>query len=174
MQQDQEQVILVDSKDQPLGFMEKLQAHKVGNLHRAISVFIFNNQGHLMIQQRSLEKYHSSLLWANTACSHPYKEESTEVAAHRRLKEEMGFDCVLRKEFYFTYKAKLDNSLTEHEFDHVFVGNYNDVPLPNNQEIASWKWIPLDELREAIREFPEKYAVWLKIILEQHLNELIL
>lgn len=174
MQQDQQQVILVDAKDQSVGFMEKLKAHKTGKLHRAISVFIFNNQGHLMIQQRALEKYHSALLWANTACSHPYKGESVEMAAHRRLKEEMGFDCVLRKKFYFTYKARLDNGLTEHEFDHVFVGNYNDIPLPNSQEVTAWKWIALDELRKAIRGFPEKYAIWLKIILECHLNELIL
>ena len=174
MQQNQDQVILVDLKDYPIGFMEKLQAHKIGKLHRAISIFIFNNQGDLMMQQRALEKYHSGLLWANTACSHPYKGEDVEIAAHRRLKEEMGFDCALQEKFFFIYKARLDNDLIEHEFDHVFVGNYNGIPLPNDREIASWKWISLDKLQKSIREFPEKYAIWFKIILENHSNKLTL
>lgn len=173
MPKDQEQVVLVDLNDQAIGFMEKLQAHKIGKLHRAVSVFVFNDEGHLMIQQRAFEKYHSGALWANTACSHPHKGEPVEAAAHRRLKEEMGFDCVLHKKFCFTYKSVFNNGLTEHEFDHVFVGNYNNAPAPNHREVANWRWISLQELQKEMEQFSENYAIWFKIILKRHLNELI-
>ncbi|MEG1198654.1 MAG: isopentenyl-diphosphate Delta-isomerase, partial [Algoriella sp.] len=118
-------VVLVDQDDQKLGLMEKQQAHVAGLLHRAFSVFVFNSNGELMIQQRAASKYHSPTLWTNTCCSHPRDNETYEQAAHRRLQEEMGFDCDLEFKFSFIYKAHLDNNLTEHELDHVFIGTFD-------------------------------------------------
>jgi len=120
-----EQVILVNEQDEQVGIMEKMQAHREGKLHRAFSVFIFNNKREMLLQQRALNKYHSGGLWTNACCSHPKPNESTEAAAKRRLKEELGFETTLEKNFDFTYKADFENGLTEYEFDHVFSGVYN-------------------------------------------------
>ncbi len=120
----EEFVVLVDQDDQKLGLMEKQQAHVAGLLHRAFSVFVFNSKGELMIQQRAASKYHSPTLWTNTCCSHPRDNETYEQAAHRRLEEEMGFDCELEYKFNFIYKAHLENDLIEHELDHVFIGTF--------------------------------------------------
>src|SRR5215468_430433 len=115
-----EQVILVNELDEEIGTMEKLSAHEQGVLHRAISVFIFNEKGEMLLQQRASRKYHSGGLWTNACCSHPHPGEATHAAALRRLKEEMGFETSLKKAFDFVYKTSFDNGLTEHEFDHVF------------------------------------------------------
>ncbi len=163
----EEQVILVDAADQEIGIGEKIQTHQEGKLHRAFSVFVFNSRGQLLLQKRAQSKYHSGGLWSNTCCSHPRPEEPTEKAAHRRLKEEMGFDCALYEIFSFTYKVKCDNDLTEHEFDHVFLGTFEGEPTPSPQEVDEWKWIDLAELRQDVREHPERYTYWLRISMDE-------
>ena len=157
-------VVLVDQDDQKLGLMEKQQAHVAGLLHRAFSVFVFNSNGELMIQQRAASKYHSPTLWTNTCCSHPRDNETYEQAAHRRLKEEMGFDCDLEFKFSFIYKAHLDNNLTEHELDHVFIGTYNDEPKLNPEEVMAYRWVDLMDLKKDIEKNPQNYTAWFKII----------
>jgi isopentenyl-diphosphate Delta-isomerase len=164
---DDEYVILVDGYDNPTGVMEKMEAHRKGFLHRAFSVFIFNHQGELMLQQRSFSKYHSPGLWTNTCCSHPRIDEENLAAAHRRMKEEMGFDCDLDEAFSFTYKAVVGNGLIEHEFDHVFIGKYDESPLINPEEAANWKFANMTELRKDILTYPEKYTVWFRIALSE-------
>lgn len=157
-----EKIILVDDRDNVLGEAEKMEAHKKGLLHRAFSVFIFNSGGKLMLQKRAGEKYHSGGLWTNTCCSHPTPDEDIISAAHRRLKEEMGFDCKLEKIYSFVYKAKLDNNLTEYECDHVIFGKYDGDASPDKSEAEEWKWVDKDWLLEDMQNNPEKYTYWLK------------
>ncbi|SEC90980.1 isopentenyl-diphosphate delta-isomerase [Tenacibaculum sp. MAR_2009_124] len=163
----EEQVILVDEQDNPVGMMEKIEAHEKALLHRAFSVFVFNKQGELMLQQRAKKKYHSPLLWTNTCCSHQRKGETNIEAGKRRLQEEMGFSCDLEEVFSFIYKAPFDNGLTEHELDHVMVGKYEDSPLINDQEVEAFKWMPLKEVKEDIENKPELYTEWFKIIFRE-------
>ena len=162
-----EYVILVNNNDKPLGAMEKMEAHEKGSLHRAFSVFVFNTEGHMLLQRRAEEKYHSPSLWTNTACSHPRTGEKTDDAAHRRLKEEMGFDCQLDEVFTFTYKADVGGGLTEHEFDHVFYGNSDTVPEPNPEEVSEYKYVDVDWLAIDVEENPDDYTVWFKIALKE-------
>jgi len=157
-----QQVILVNESDQQIGIEEKLKAHQLGLLHRAFSIFIFNKKKELLLQQRARTKYHSPLLWTNTCCSHPMPGESTAQAAHRRLHEELGFDCNLKESFTFLYKTEFDNGLIEHEFDHVFIGYYDQQIVPNKQEIESVKWISLENLKDDIQKNQEKYSYWLR------------
>jgi len=160
-----ETVILVDDFDKEIGTEEKIKAHQNGGKrHRAFSVLIFNDNDELMLQQRAISKYHCGGLWTNTCCSHPKPEEKTEEAAHRRLLEEMGFDCKLQEKFCFKYSAPLDHDLTENEYDHVFVGYYNLEPKINREEAESWKWIAKQDLNKDIELNPEKYTPWFKII----------
>jgi isopentenyl-diphosphate delta-isomerase len=167
-----EYVILVDEQDTVMGMMEKQEAHQKAMLHRAFSVFIFNAKGELLLQQRALNKYHSNGLWTNTCCSHPRPNETTLEAAHRRLKEEMGFDCALTEKFHFIYKAPLDNGLSEHELDFIYTGNFDDEPIVNADEVAAYKWMNLDALVEDIKAHPELYTIWFKIILKEYLEHL--
>ncbi len=167
----EEYVVLVDEKDNKIGIEEKLQAHKDGLLHRAFSIFVFNSKGELLLQQRAKEKYHCGSLWTNTVCSHPRDNETYEKAVHRRLVEEMGFDCELEKRFCFIYKAKFDNGLTEHEYDCVFVGKYDKEPIPNPFEVMDYKWISIENLKKDVEKNPTHYTPWIKIILEKS-NEL--
>lgn len=162
-----EQVILVDRQDHAIGEMEKMEAHEKAVLHRAFSVFVFNDKDELMLQQRAFSKYHSPGLWTNTCCSHPRPGEDTTLAAHRRLVEEMGFDCEVQKIFDFIYKAALDKGLTEHEFDHVFVGRYNQPPVINTQEAESWKWMKMEDIAADMKSNPEKYTVWFRIAFDR-------
>jgi isopentenyl-diphosphate delta-isomerase len=163
----EEQVILVDKKDKQIGLMNKMEAHEKALLHRAFSVFIFNDKDELMLQQRAEIKYHSPLLWANTCCSHQRDGESSLDAGKRRLEEEMGFTCNLEERFTFIYKAPFDNGLTEHELDHVLVGNYNEEPKINSDEVASYKWMSLDAIKKDIYEKPYIYTAWFKIIFKE-------
>jgi isopentenyl-diphosphate delta-isomerase len=165
-----EYVILVNENDQEIGKMEKQEAHEKGLLHRAFSVFIFNDQKELLLQQRALTKYHSAGLWTNTCCSHPRVNETIVEAAHRRLQEEMGFDCFLDVKTSFIYKADFDNGLTEHEFDHVLVGNFNGEVIINSAEVASYKWVELDWLKQDMVKNPNTYTAWFKIISKNILN----
>ena len=163
-------VVLVDQDDQKLGLMEKQQAHVAGLLHRAFSVFVFNSNGELMIQQRAASKYHSPTLWTNTCCSHPRDNETYEQAAHRRLQEEMGFDCDLEFKFSFIYKAHLDNNLTEHELDHVFIGTFDEEPQLNPDEVMAYRWVDLMDLKKDIEKNPQNYTAWFKIIFEHYVS----
>ena len=163
-----EYVILVDKHNNELGLMEKHEAHEKALLHRAFSVFIFNPEGKLLLQQRALSKYHSGGLWTNTCCSHPRANESTMDAAHRRLNEEMGFDCELTERFHFLYQTPFENGLSEHELDFVFSGIYNGDPKPNPDEVCNYRWISLPDLDKEILDYPERFTIWFKIILEKY------
>lgn len=161
------QVILVDENDREIGTEEKMAAHLAGKLHRAFSIFVFNSKGEMMLQKRDSRKYHSGGLWTNTCCSHPMPGEQLTDAIHRRLQEEMGFDCEMKEEFSFIYTAKLDKGITENEFDHVFVGKYEGKPLLNPEEAEGWKWVYPEQLQKDIKKNPEAYTQWFKTAFEK-------
>ena len=163
----EEQVILVDEADNEIGLMEKIKAHEEGVLHRAFSVFILNKKGEVLIQQRALTKYHSAGLWANTCCSHPRPNEDTHAAAIRRLNEEMGMKVELKEIFHFIYKSEYDNGLTEHEFDHVFIGHSDSLPVINPEEVNAYKYQSIDSLLIDITENQDDYCSWFKICFPQ-------
>ena len=168
-------VVLVNSEDQDIGEMEKMQAHQKGALHRAFSVFLFNSNGDTLLQKRASSKYHSPNLWTNSCCSHPRKDEEIVDAASRRLGEElgipMGLKLNLEKSFSFTYRAELDNGLIEHELDHVLKGFIDDYNFSfNKEEVEEVRWVSMKELTLGIKEFPERYTEWFKIILNEYLN----
>ena len=158
-----EQVILVNEKDEQTGIMEKMEAHLTGTLHRAFSVFIFNNNGEMLLQQRAATKYHNGELWTNACCSHPAPGETTLAAASRRLQEEMGFTTQLEKTFAFTYKSSFENGLTEHEFDHVFIGTYDGEIKVNKTEVKDYCFKTIDELEPSLKTHPQKFTAWFKI-----------
>ena len=164
----EEQVILVNEKDEQIGLMPKMEAHEKALLHRAFSVFVFNDKNQLMIQQRAKGKYHSPGLWTNTCCSHQREGESNIEAGKRRLQEEMGFTTELKDTISFIYKAPFDNGLTEHEFDHILVGRYNDEPDFNREEVSDYKWVSLQELKLDMKQNPQVYTEWFKIIFEKY------
>jgi len=169
----EEQVILVNEYDEQIGLMPKLEAHEKAVLHRAFSVFVFNNKNELMLQQRALHKYHSPGLWTNTCCSHQRDGESNLQAGIRRLQEEMGFVTPLKETISFIYKAPFDNGLTEHELDHIMVGSYEDAPIINPDEVADWKWMPLEDVKQDIDDNHQLYTAWFKIIFKkfyEHIN----
>ena len=159
----QEQVVLVDAKDNAIGAMEKMEAHEKGLLHRAFSVFLFNAQGAMLLQKRALGKYHSPGLWTNTCCSHPRPGEEVLAAAQRRLVEEMGIFASIEPAFQFIYHAQLDQGLVEHELDHVFIGNYEGVINPNEQEVSDYLYLSREEVKNRMAETPEAFTVWFKI-----------
>ena len=162
-----EEVILVNEQDQQIGIMEKMAAHIVPRLHRAFSIFIFNSKGELLLQQRALTKYHSPGLWTNTCCSHPRQGETLEDATARRLMEEMGISCEMHEVFTFIYKAPVGLGLIEHEFDHVFFGESDDTPVINTDEVASWKYMSLDDIAKDLKAHPELYTEWFKISFDE-------
>ena len=168
-----EQVILVDENDNQLGLMEKMEAHEKALLHRAFSVFVFNDKGELLLQRRALSKYHSPGLWTNTCCSHQREGETNLGAGKRRLEEEMGFSCDLEEVFHFIYKAPFDNGLTEHELDHVMIGHYNDDPRVNPEEVDAFRWMKLEEVKKDMDEHPELYTAWFKIIFQEYYQRLV-
>ncbi|NPA43080.1 MAG: isopentenyl-diphosphate Delta-isomerase [Chlorobi bacterium] len=169
----EEKVILVDSEGKATGEMPKLEAHRKGVLHRAFSVFLFDDRGRLLLQKRASGKYHSGGLWTNTVCSHPRPGEDTASAARRRLREEMGMEADLKEIFSFVYRAELDGGLTEHEFDHVFIGRAESVPRPDPSEAEDFAYMHLHDIREDIRRRPEKYTAWFKIIFEKSFDTLL-
>lgn len=161
-------LILVNENDEPIGSMEKMEAHEKALLHRAFSVFIFNSEGKLLLQQRAFDKYHTPGLWTNTCCSHPFPGEETKEAAIRRLKEEMGMQLDLEYVTKFQYKVVFDNHLTEHEIDHVFVGYTNKLPIINKEEVNDYLHIEMNDLMADINKYPQKYTPWFKIILQDN------
>ena len=163
----EEQVILVDEQDRPIGAMGKMEAHQKGILHRAISVFIVNSKGEWLLQQRHSDKYHSGGLWSNACCSHPRPGENTEQTAERRLMEEMGLKSNLDKLFGFTYRATINNVLIEHEFDHVFIGYSDSVPEVNPIEVKDWKYLSYSEIQTEAKNAPEDFTVWFLKIMER-------
>ncbi len=163
----EEQVILVTNNDEPIGLMNKMEAHEKAALHRAFSVFILNDKNEVMLQQRAHHKYHSPLLWTNTCCSHQRAGETNVQAGKRRLFEEMGFETNLKELFHFIYKAPFDNGLTEHELDHVMIGYYNGEPVINDNEVESWKWMKIEDIKKDMIQNPDLYTVWFKIIFDE-------
>jgi isopentenyl-diphosphate delta-isomerase len=164
---EEEKVILVDINDEPIGLMNKMEAHEKALLHRAFSVFVLNSNNEIMLQQRASHKYHSPLLWTNTCCSHQRAGETNIQAGKRRLEEEMGFVVPLKELFSFIYKAPFDNGLTEHELDHVMIGYSNEEPKINPEEVESWKWMKIEDVKMDIENRPEIYTVWFKIIFDK-------
>lgn len=162
-----EQVILVNEKDEQIGLMEKMEAHRKALLHRAFSVFLFNENDELLLQRRALSKYHSGGLWTNTCCSHQREGESSIEAGKRRLKEEMGIEAELNNAFEFIYRAELDNDLTEHELDHVLFGSFSGDPAPNPEEVCEWRYTSLQNIQEEIEKEPQKFTEWFKICFKE-------
>ncbi len=160
-------VVLVNEQDQEIGLMPKLEAHQKGLLHRAFSVLIYNSKNEMLIHQRAMGKYHSEGLWTNACCSHPKPGEAVIEAAHRRLQEEMGFDCALQHQFHFTYKTTLENQLFEHEFDHVLSGIYEGEFTPNPEEVMNFRWVSTNDLKAEIAKSPDAFTFWFKMIMEK-------
>lgn len=170
---EKEKVILVNKNDEQIGLMEKIEAHEKALLHRAFSVFVLNEKGEIMLQQRAANKYHSPGLWTNTCCSHQRERESNIEAGKRRLQEEMGFTTELKELFSFIYIAPFDNGLTEHEFDYVLSGTYSGTPNINPDEVADWKWMSLEDIKKDLVENPQLYTEWFKIIFKEYDEYLI-
>ena len=165
-------MILVDENDRQVGLMPKMEAHEKALLHRAFSVFVFNDQNQLMIQRRAAHKYHSPGLWTNTCCSHQREGETNIEAGKRRLMEEMGFTTSLTENISFIYKAPFDNGLTEHEYDYILLGDYNDEPNINPDEVSEWKWMSLEDIEKDMKVHPEQYTEWFKIIFDKFYNQI--
>lgn len=169
----EQKVILVDRNDVQTGTAHKLEAHKYALLHRAVSVFVVNSKGEWLLQRRALDKYHSKGLWTNTCCTHPLPGESAKSAANRRLMEEMGMTCRLRFLFTFIYKGELDNELTEHELDHVFLGISDDQPVINREEVDDWEYVIYEDLKKDVYENESDYTYWFREIFEDVNNNII-
>lgn len=166
MQESDTRLVAVDAHDSETGFVDKMTAHREGILHRAFSIFVFDAAGRLLLQRRATGKYHSGGLWSNTCCSHPRAGERLLDAAHRRLREEMGFDCPLQAVFGFVYRAGLDGGLVEHEFDHVIVGRFQGVPAPDVREVEEWKWEHVPKVQSRLADGTESFTAWFKLALD--------
>lgn len=161
------EIILVDIFDQPIGTGTKEEVHRLGLLHRAFSVLIVDQQNNMLLQQRAANKYHCPNLWTNACCSHPMPGEDVETAAHRRLQEELGFDCELTYIYHFLYRAEMENGLIEHEFDHVFIGLYDGVIQPNPDEVRDYQYLSVDLINHKIKEDPQSFTPWFLILMEK-------
>ena len=167
-----ERVILVNEQDEPIGSSEKMEAHENGSLHRAVSVFVFNSDGELLLQKRASEKYHGGGLWTNSCCTHPREGETSEACAIRRLQEELGFEAEVEEKFSFIYKAEVENGLVENEYDHVFVGMYDGKVNPNPEEVEDYTFVELDKVVKDAELHPEKYTIWFRIIIDKFRDHL--
>ena len=167
-----DQLILVDKDDLEIGSGEKWRIHREGRLHRAFSIIILDSCNNMLIQKRSMTKYHSAGLWSNAVCGHPSSGESLEAAAHRRLIQEMGFDCELQRVFEFSYQAPVGNGMIENEYDHIFAGRYDGIPIPDPSEIAAWKWIGIAELFELLSNYPDRFTYWFMNCLSNYLRRM--
>lgn len=164
-------IIKVDENDNKIGEIEKLRAHKEGVLHRAFSIFILNNEGEMLLQKRAESKYHGGGLWSNTCCSHPTKNDNIVSQAKKRLKEEMGFSAEMGKLGEVKYNLDVGD-LIEHEYDHLFIGTYNEKVNPNPEEVSDYKWVPLYEIEKDIEENPKKYTPWFKVLFPEVIKNL--
>ncbi|RYY40245.1 MAG: isopentenyl-diphosphate Delta-isomerase [Chitinophagaceae bacterium] len=160
-------VVLVNERDEPQGTMGKLEAHQRGLLHRALSVFLFDGEGRMLLQRRALDKYHGGGLWSNAVCSHPLPEEAVDAAAVRRLREELGIEADIQPVFSFTYRANVENGLVEHEFDHVFAGRYEGAFQLNSEEVAAVRFVSMPELEQELRDHPEHFTQWFRLIYDR-------
>jgi isopentenyl-diphosphate delta-isomerase len=167
-----DEVILVNEQDEKIGIAEKMTAHRTGALHRALSVFIVDEENNILIQRRALEKYHSGGLWSNACCSHPRPGEKVIAAAHRRLQEEMGFDCELVPFFTLTYKADVGGGLIEHEYDHIFIGTYTGPIRPNAEEVMDYRYASPEEIQQELETQPELYTTWFRLAFSIFCNHL--
>ena len=167
-----ERVILVNEQDEPIGSSEKMEAHENGSLHRAVSVFVFNSEGEVLLQKRAASKYHGAGLWTNTCCTHPRPGETSVACAQRRLQEEMGFETELEERFSFIYKSEVENGLIEHEFDHVFFGTYDGEIKPNSNEVEDCTFIALDKVFTDAVNHPDRYSIWFRIIINKFRDHL--
>lgn len=165
-----EEVVLVNKDDRVIGRMEKMAAHQEGILHRAFSIFLFNDKGEMLLQKRAASKYHSPGLWTNACCSHPRPDEELDQAARRRLFQELGIVCEVSHQYFFIYKADVGNHLVEHELDHVFFGQFSGEPSPNAEEVSAWKYVNVDWLTEDVDENPDDYTTWFRIALDEVRN----
>jgi isopentenyl-diphosphate Delta-isomerase len=163
----EEYILTVDEQDREIGYMEKLKVHQLGLLHRAFSVMVFNPKGEVLLQKRATLKYHSPGLWSNTCCSHQREGESLVDAVSRRLQDELGFLCECKEIFQFKYQVKFDNGLTEYEIDHVFFGQFNGEVIPNRDEVEEIKWVNMDDLKNEMKEYPERFTYWFQILMDQ-------
>ena len=170
-------VVLVDkygndlfNQDGRLSTMEKIEAHRRGLLHRAVSIFVFNDRNELLLQKRAVDKYHSPHKWTNTCCTHPSPGETPLMTARRRLSEEMGLIATLTEVFTFLYQADVDNDLIENEFDHVFLGVSNQNPNPNPAEVSDWNWVTIEDLKQELIRNPEEYSPWLRQCFSEVIN----
>lgn len=168
----QQNVILVDEKGQPIGEMEKMAAHISGDLHLAFSVLLYRKTPagiEFLLQQRALGKYHSERLWTNTCCSHPEQNETILEAAIRRLRQEVRINAEkmpLKVLGSFIYRAELDNNLIEHELDHVVCAEIDDVEYElNPEEVMAVRWWPEAELSEQLNQYPERFSAWFSQVL---------
>lgn len=161
----EDELILVDQDDNAIGSLSKLAAHQQGLLHRAFSLFVFNQDGEVLLQQRAMGKYHSAGLWTNTCCSHPRPGELTGSAVQRRLHEEMGLQCEVEFQFSFTYRFEFENGLIEHEIDHIYIGHSDQPPVPNPDEVMAWRYTSLEDLQNEVGQRPEEFTVWLRLCL---------
>ncbi len=162
-----EYIITVDEHDRETGYMEKLEAHRRGILHRAFSLMIFNKKGEMLLQKRAKMKYHSPGLWSNTCCSHQRVGETLGEAVSRRVQEELGFTCPCKEIFHFKYLVEFVNGLMEHEIDHVFFGHYNGTVIPNDDEVEEIRWVDMDTLSKEMKENPDRFTYWFKILMDQ-------
>lgn len=163
----EELVVLVDESGRDIGTAPKLEAHRSGALHRAVSVFLFDARGRLLLQRRADGKYHSAGLWSNTCCSHPRPEETPLNAARRRLRDELGVDAELSEAFSFSYFASLGNGLVEHELDHIFTGQFDGTPQPDPAEVSAYRWVTLADLKREMSETPDRFTAWLALVLSE-------
>ncbi|OGY31234.1 MAG: isopentenyl-diphosphate delta-isomerase [Candidatus Andersenbacteria bacterium RIFCSPHIGHO2_02_FULL_45_11] len=163
----QQMLILVDENDNQIGVEEKIKAHQQALLHRAFSILIYNKKGEMLLQQRALGKYHAGGLWTNACCGHPNPGETVEHAVHRRIQEEMGFDCELTPLTHMVYKLPISNGLTEHEYLHRYNGIYDGEIVPNPEEAMSHRWITKENLEKETREKPETFTPWFLLALQK-------
>jgi isopentenyl-diphosphate delta-isomerase len=162
-----EYIIAVDEFDKEIGSIEKMEAHYKGILHRAFSILVFNSNNQLLLQKRSVKKYHSPGLWTNTCCSHPKHGEDLQDAVYRRIKEEMGFTCKLEEIYSFIYKVEFEDNLFENEYDHVFIGKYDGEVVPNKEEVDDFKWVDINNVKADIKAHPELYTYWFKTLINR-------
>jgi isopentenyl-diphosphate Delta-isomerase len=165
---DGDQIVLVDADDVPQGVALKIEVHRRGLKHRALSVLVRDSSGNMLVHRRNAAKYHSGGLWTNACCSHPRPDEPPAAAAHRRLAEEMGVRCEVKPLFTAHYRAAVSNGYIEDEIVHAFGGTYEGPVAPDPAEVAEWKWMPFTALAEDLTRRPELYTIWLRHYFREH------